>query len=181
MVHKAKHGNEEQVGESFESFRGQDPAGRPLFRCRFDDAPSGGSERAEPQHREPALSCPEGTHTGLVCIGSCILDGAIGEVLAGAPRTIAFEHPSLEPHVRVGVALVPQLNRGSCPRPPLHQTFDARRDLLGAPVQGEKLGAGHADVDVLVTPGGPRPRHSDRSLSIDGSFRNCIRRRGPFP
>ena len=98
MVHKAKHGNEEQVGESFESFRGQDPAGRPLFRCRFDGAPSGGSERAEPQHREPALSCPEGTHTGLVCIGSCVLDGAIGEVLAGAPRTIAFEHPSLEPH-----------------------------------------------------------------------------------
>ena len=62
MWHKARHGNEKQIRKAFEDFRGQDPQGRPLLRRR-PDGPSGGDpERPEPQHRQPALPRPAGTH-----------------------------------------------------------------------------------------------------------------------
>ena len=62
MWDKARHGNEEQVREAFEDFRGQDPRGRPLLRRRPDGPSGGGPERPEPQHREPPLPRPAGTH-----------------------------------------------------------------------------------------------------------------------
>lgn len=55
MWDKARHGNEEQVREAFEDFRGQDPRGRPLFRRRPDGPSGSGPERPEPQHRQPPL------------------------------------------------------------------------------------------------------------------------------
>ena len=55
MWDKARHGNEEQVREAFEDFRGQDPRGRPLLRRRPDGPSGSGPERPEPQHRQPPL------------------------------------------------------------------------------------------------------------------------------